>query len=109
MLARLLETAFIDQQATVRAPTQPLICLQRHLINDRLMIPRRVREHLLQLLFIGLRNPLLHAFHIFLIGIGLHQTLQIVSNRLDQAAGRALKMRFEAQMKAGEVPRKAIK
>jgi hypothetical protein len=109
MLARLLEATFIDQQATIRVPTQPLIRLQRHLINDRLMLPGRVREHLLELLFIGIRNALLHAFHILLVGIGLHQTPQIVPDRLDHTAGCVLKMRLEAQMKAGKAPGKIIK
>ncbi|MFB1488291.1 hypothetical protein, partial [Thiocapsa sp. C4-3m] len=56
-----------------------------------------------------IRNPLLHTLHIFLIGIGLHQTPQIVPDRLDHAAGCALKMRFEAPMKAGKAPGKIIK
>jgi hypothetical protein len=109
MLARLLESAFIDQQATVRTAAQPVIRFQRHLIHDLLMLLRRVREHLLELLFIGLRNPLLHTFHILLIRIGLHQTPQIVTDRLNDAAGCVLKMRFEPQMKSGKAPGKAIK
>jgi hypothetical protein len=73
------------------------------------MLPRRVREHLLEPLFIGLRNPLLHTFHILLIRIGLHQTPQIVTDRFNDAAGCVLKMRFEMQMKPGEAPGKPIK
>ena len=40
-----------------------------YLINDRLMIPRRVREHMLQLLFIRIRNPFLHSLHILSVRV----------------------------------------
>jgi hypothetical protein len=83
-------------------PTQPSIRLQRHLVHDRLMIPRRIREHLLKLLFVRIRNPFLHAFHILLVRIGLHQTPQRVPNRLEHTAGRVLKMPFEAQTETGK-------
>jgi hypothetical protein len=66
------------------------------------MIPRRIREHLLKLLFVRIRNPFLHAFHILLVRIGLHQTPQIVPNRLEHTAGRVLKMPFEAQTETGK-------
>jgi hypothetical protein len=39
----------------------------------------------------------------------LHQTPQIVTDRLNDAAGCVLKMRFETQMEPGKAPGKTIK
>ena len=64
---------------------------------------------MLELLFICIRNPFLHSFHILLVWICLHQATQIVSDRLDHGARCVLKVRFEAQMKTGESPGKPIK
>jgi hypothetical protein len=88
---------------------QSLIRFQGHLIHDLLMIPPRVREHLLGLLFIGLRNPPLHPLHVLLIRIGLHQTPSIVTDRCNDAAGCVLRMRYEPQIKSGKAPSSNIK
>ena len=90
-------------------PAKPSIRFQRNLIDHRPMIPRRVRQHMLQLLFIRTRNPFLHPFHILFVRIRLHQATQIVSDRLDHVARCVLKVRFEAQMETGESPGKPIK
>ena len=66
------------------------------------MIPWRVGQHMLQLLFIGIRNLFLHSLHVLFVRIRLHQTFQIVPDRLDNRARRLLKMRLETQMKPGE-------
>ena len=109
MTTGFLKPAFINQQATVAMASKQPVCLHSDLIDHPLMVPWRVRQHMLQLLLICIRNPFLHSLHIFLVRICLHQTFQIVPNRLDNRARRLLKMRLETQMKPGESFSQAIK
>ena len=59
---------------------------------------------MLQSLFIRMRNPFFHSLHVLFVRVRLHQTFQIVPDRLDNGARCLLKMRLETQMKAGESP-----
>ncbi len=73
------------------------------------MIPWRIAQHMLQLLFIRIRNPFLHSLHILFVWVGLHESFQIVPNRFDNRSRTLLKMRIETQMKLGESASQFIK
>ncbi len=73
------------------------------------MIPWRIAQHMLQLLFIRIRNPFLHSLHILFVWVGLHESFQIVPDWLDNRSRSLLKMRLETQMKLGESVSQLIK
>ena len=109
MTTGFLKPALIDQQAAIAMASKQPVCLQSHLIDHRLMIPRRVRQHMLQLLLIRIRNPFLHSLHILFVWVGLHESFQIVPDRRDNRARSVLKMRLETPMKLGESAGQFIK
>jgi hypothetical protein len=88
----------VDQQAAVRCCAEVSVGIQRHLVQHGPLIPRRVSEHVLQLLVVRLNDRLFHPLHV--LACRLHQTLEVVSGGAEYRAGLALKMRQVAPMEA---------